>query len=277
MIIIDLSQILYSSILASVRDYQELDEDFFRHITLNVIRSNYMKFKHSYGQLVIAIDDKKNWRKDIFPYYKAARATTRAKSTLDWKTIYTWMEMIQDELKTYFPYPVVKVENGEADDVIASLCLNIKEEILILSGDKDFGQLQKLPNIKQYDPLRKRWIEVSDPASFLKELIIRGDVSDGIPNIMSLDSCFVNKVRQKVMTKPRFEFFMMTDPKDYEEEHYRGFCRNGQLIDFAFIPNSLITEVGNCYESQLGKMGNLWTYFMSKKLPNLMESINDFR
>ncbi len=279
MILLDLSQILYSSIMASIKDYQDLNEDFFRHIALNVIRSNYMKFKHSYGKLVVAIDSPSNWRKDIFPYYKAARAEARAANGLDWKKIHGWMRMIENELKNYFPYAVVGVDKAEADDVIATICMAsfTGEEILILSADKDYGQLQHLGFVKQFDPLRKRWIEIEKPREFLKDLIIRGDVSDGIPNILSMDSCFVSKMRQKPMTKDRVTFFMENDPMDYDELALRGFRRNEGLIDLHKIPPNIQASILAVWVHEGVKGGNLWGYFKEKNLPNLLHSINDFR
>ena len=60
---------------------------------------------------------------------------------------------------------------AEADDIIATLCnrfgKTLKAEddidILIISGDKDFAQLQKYANVEQYSPVTKKWIRISNP------------------------------------------------------------------------------------------------------------------
>ena len=142
MILLDLSQILYSTIHAGLRDTTEIDEDFLRHITLNTIRSNNNKFRNEYGELILATDAKNNWRKKVFPYYKANRAKTRAKQILNWPKIFEFMDTIRTELKEYFAYPVIHVDGAEGDDIIATLAaIRGTTKLLIISADKDFAQL----------------------------------------------------------------------------------------------------------------------------------------
>ena len=49
------------------------------------------------------------------------------------------------------------------------------EDILILSGDKDFIQLQKFENVKQYSPTTKKYVDDLDPKQYVFEHIIKGD------------------------------------------------------------------------------------------------------
>jgi len=279
MILLDLSQVLYSTIMAGMRDTNVIDEDFLRHIALNCIRANYHKFKNEYGRLIIATDAKENWRKKIFPYYKLSRARAKNKSLLDWPRIHQIMDTLREELTEYFPYPVIQVDGAEGDDIIAALCFNTPAEtILILSEDKDFAQLQFMQNIKQYGPIRKRWIEVNNPVAFLKEHIIRGDASDGIPNILSRDSVFATSGNQGRMTQPRFDMFMTCEPEQYENEHQRNFFRNQQLINLANAPTVLHQAILAATETQTQKnnKGKLFNYFMDKNLKHLMQDIGDF-
>ena len=51
----------------------------------------------------------------------------------------------------------IQVDRAEADDIIGTLCnrfgkMKTKDDIkiLIISGDKDFAQLQKYANVEQY-------------------------------------------------------------------------------------------------------------------------------
>jgi len=93
------------------------------------------------------------------------------------RVIFDCLGKIRQELKDYFPYRVIDVESAEADDIIAALVhMHGKivsspsdEKILILSGDKDFIQLHIYSNVRQYDPVRKKFIEHNDPERYLKE------------------------------------------------------------------------------------------------------------
>jgi hypothetical protein len=64
------------------------------------------------------------------------------------------------------------------------------EDILIISSDGDFLQLQQYNGksnytIKQYNHAKKKFVVSENPLEELKEKIIQGDKGDGIPNIMS--------------------------------------------------------------------------------------------
>lgn len=261
-----------------------IDEDMFRHMVLNVLRSYRVKFKE-YGEIVIACDDKKSWRREQFPLYKANRKKNREESELDWGAIFHCLNTVKDELKNYFPYRVVHVESAEADDVIATLCMRFgsilatKEKILILSGDKDFVQLHVYSNVEQFDPVNKRFIKNADPHQYLREHILKGDRGDGIPNILSPDSCLVDGERQKPLRADKLALWTSTPDlqKILTEEQYMRFKRNEMLIDLHNIPQHLQDEIHEQYEAEGGKKRDrLFQYFIDHKLKYLMEHISEF-
>lgn len=90
MIIVDLNQVMISNFMAQVGNHTNItiDENLFRHMVLNSIRSYNTKFKAEYGEMVIACDAGNNWRRDVFPYYKANRKKARQKSDVDWNTVF---------------------------------------------------------------------------------------------------------------------------------------------------------------------------------------------
>jgi hypothetical protein len=240
-----------------------------------------MKFKDEYGELVIACDDRKFWRRDIFPYYKANRKKSRAKSELNWTQIFDALHKIRDELKMFFPYRVVQVDGAEADDIIGSLVMkygDTSEKILVLSGDKDFVQLQRYNNVKQFDPVQKKFRTTNDPDRFIKEHIMRGDIGDGIPNFLSSDNCLVVGERQKPVASKKLDVWVNQKPEEFcDERMLRGYRRNQQLVDLTFIPQNIQDDIIVEYEAQAGKdRKNLFNYFIEKKLKNLIESINEF-
>lgn len=284
MILLDFNQVCIANLMAQIGNHTntEIEEGLLRHMVLNTIRSLKSKFSEEYGELIICCDDKKVWRKDVFKFYKANRRAAREESELDWNAIFNSLNKIKAELREFFPYRVIQVEGAEADDVIGALTvangnmLNTGEKILILSGDKDFGQLQVFGNVKQYDPVRKKDIKHSDPAKFTRELILKGDVGDGIPNILSPDDCLVNKVRQKPLRLEKFSH--IKNPRlELKEEQLRNWIRNEQLIDLTFIPEHIQNRVHEEFAAQAGKgRSKIFNYFVTNKLKLLIESINEF-
>jgi 5'-3' exonuclease len=250
---------------------------------LNSIRSNRKKFHDEYGEIVICADGKNSWRKTVFPYYKSNRKKSREESELDWNELFRIMGVIRDELNEYFPYKVLHFDSLEADDVIGIICNNHgrmlndgSEKFLILSGDKDYIQLHKYANVKQYSPTMKKWIENSNPDKYLTEHILRGDKGDGIPNILSPDNCIAVGERQKPMTAKRIQEFI-TNPDSMDEITKHRFERNKKLIDLDQIPDQYKDLVTKTYDTDKGvRRSGLMNFFMSRGLKNLMTDIQDF-
>jgi 5'-3' exonuclease len=102
-----------------------------------------LKFKEEYGTMVLCSDAGNPWRRDFFPNYKYSRKQSRLDGPFDWDNIFKIITEIKNEIAKSFPYVVMYVENAEADDIIAILCkLREEDKYLIISGDKDFIQLQ---------------------------------------------------------------------------------------------------------------------------------------
>ena len=290
MIIIDLNQVMVSNLMMQLGNHTDakIEEGLVRHMVLNAIRSYKQKFGEEYGEIIIACDDKNYWRRKIYPYYKANRKKSREESDIDWTSIFECFNKIRDELKEYFPYRVLKVDTAEADDIIGALAMKYgaqlnndsTEKIVIISGDKDFVQLQRFSNVEQYDPVRKKKIEHSDPIAMLKEHIIRGDTGDGVPNFLSDDRCLVDHVRQKKITEKKLEIWLTQDVDTFDTDLKRNFMRNAQLIDLGYTPKNIFDASVDAYEQQKQTCGikrsKIFNYFIKHKLKNLMESIGEF-
>ena len=281
MVLIDLSQIMIATLMAQLKGKKaDIDEELLRHMILNMIRANRLKFREDFGEIVICCDSGNVWRKDIFPYYKARRKTDRDESPLDWNQFFTMMNKIRDEIRDYFPYKVIRVDKAEADDIIAVITKECcyQEKILILSGDKDYQQLQKYPNVSQYNPVLKKWLKCVNPEAYLKEHIIKaGD--DGIPNILSKDSSFVEKIRQTPITAKRLATYMSGEPEEtMDTQTLRNYNRNKILIDFNEIPKYISDEILEQFYNPQGATdrSQLFNYFITHKLKNLMTSVGEF-
>ena len=258
-----------------------VDETLVRHMILNTIRTYVKKYKESHGpEVVIACDSKNYWRRSIFPQYKAGRKKARESSGHDWNTIFDCLNKIRDELKLHSPYKVIEIETCEADDIIAVLAMKFAatQKVMILSSDKDFAQLQRFPNVEQYSPILKKAIKEPLPLAQLKQLIIRGDKGDGIPNILSADDCLVTATRQKPITEAKIINWMNQSPEDFcTEEMLRNFRRNEMLIDLTKIPESLKQTILDTYESsKCHTRQEFMNYMISNRLKNLIEVIDEF-
>ena len=256
-----------------------VEETLVRHMVLNTIRANVRKFRE-FGEVVIACDGKNYWRKGIFPYYKAHRKKARAESGHDWASIFDCLGKVRDELQEFSPYKVIHIEGAEADDIIGVLTKRhaSNEKVLILSSDKDFMQLHVNPNVSQYSTTMKKSIKTNDAGYQLKEMIIKGDAGDGIPNILSADNSIVDGIRQKAITKKKLDEMMnIVVPLDGTDEMKRNWSRNQQLIDLSFIPKEIVQTIIDRYEEVKPATRNQFTnYLIEKRLKNLLEVVDEF-
>jgi len=273
-ILIDLNQVVFSSLTVQK---EEINESLVRHIVLNTLRIIRNKFFDKYGEIVITSDNKHYWRKDVFPYYKANRKKDRDASAYNWPVIFECVNKIKQELKEVFPYKFLDVRGAEADDIIAVIIekIPVNERALIISGDKDFIQLHNLkPYVEQYDPVKKKWIKHPNPAEFLKEHVIRGDRSDGVPNIRSSDSCLSTGERQKTISSKMLNSWL---EGGIPPEFQRNYERNKMLIDMKEIPVELKEKIMYAYNTMpVGNRGKLFDYFIASRLKNLMAHISEF-
>jgi len=263
----------------------ELEEDMIRHIILNQLRMYNKKYRNTYGQMVIACEGR-SWRKDHFPNYKANRTKTREADTAKWDEIFRIINLIKEEIQENLPYRVVQVEKAEADDIIGTLVemtqdFGKHEDIMIVSNDKDFLQLQKYSNVKQFSPMKKKEITEKNPRLFLQEHIIRGDSTDGIPNILSDDNVFVTEGERQKPVRQKFIDEVIADLDEgellYAASWYRNYCRNEKMIDLALTPEDIKQNIINTYENvKVAGTNRLLGYLVKKRCRNLIEVIEEF-
>ena len=267
------------------RNAVELSEDLVRHMVLNSLRGHNKKFRKEYGEMVIACDSKNVWRREVYPNYKAGRKATREKSEHDWDTIFSMLHTIKDEIRSFLPYKVIELETAEADDIIATLVKrtqnqvgpNHEKKVLILSGDKDFIQLHG-PNVKQYNPVLNKFVgKGEDPTIYIKEHILKGDRSDGIPNVLSDDNVFIEGRRQRPLSKKKIESWVNEVFMTFTEEEQKNYNRNRQLIDLSCIPPELEEKIINEFiDAKVASRDKILNYFITKKLKTLIEVIDEF-
>ena len=287
MIIVDLNQIMISNLMVQIngRNAVELSESLVRHMVLNSLRGHNKKFRKEYGEMIIACDSKNVWRREIFPNYKAGRKATREKSQHDWASIFKILTDIKNEIKTFLPYKVIEVETTEADDIIATLVKRVKrivgpnheKRVLILSGDKDFIQLHG-PAVRQYNPVLAKYVgKDENPSIYIREHILKGDRSDGIPNVLSDDNVFIEGRRQRPLSKKRINDWVNQVYMTFTEEEQKNYNRNRKLIDLNCIPREIEDKINNEFNDvKVASRDKILGYFINKKLKTLIESIDEF-
>lgn len=125
------------------------------HICFNSLRQIWKKFDANH--VVIALD-KKSWRREVYPDYKAHRRVQEAlktKSEIQDDSLYfETMNHFIEFLKKRTNVTVLEAVGCEADDFIARwIDLHPNDQHVILSGDSDFHQLLS-DNVTIYDGVK---------------------------------------------------------------------------------------------------------------------------
>ena len=285
MIIVDYSGIALASIIIN----KSFDEGLIRHMILNSLRMYRTKYKEEFGELVIAVDGANNWRRKAFPQYKASRKKDRDKSSFDWGEAFRILHMVKDEIKENFPYKVIHIDGCEADDVIGSLVTMNPDhnndykpqKVMIVSSDRDFLQLQRFKNVRQFSPLLKKELIEKNPRLYLQTHIIKGDKGDGVPNILSDDNTFVEGFRQTPMSKKKIDNIIQDLEEGellYAASWYRNYCRNKKLIDLTETPEDLRKQIINSFIEQdvWSNKFKTFNYLVTKRCNNLIDSVQEF-
>ena len=281
MILIDYSQIALSNIIVQKLN----DESMIRHMILNSIRMYNKKHRDEYGEVVICADGMNTWRKEFFPEYKAHRKKNREESDQDWNEIFRILHTVRDEIRDYLPYKVVHMEGVEADDIIGTLTMQTQEfgmdePVMIISSDKDFIQLQKYKNVKQWSPIQKKFVTDKNPRTYLFNHIMRGDSGDGVPNVLSADDTFISENSQTPLRQTRIDNWLENSDnlrEHMDEDTYRNYQRNKKLIDLTDIPDNIQESIINTFNGQT-KTPNMkvLNYLIKKRCNHLIEVVEEF-
>ena len=281
MIIVDYNGIALGTIIVQ----KELNEEMIRHMILNTIRMYRSKFTKEYGEVVIAADGPNNWRRGAFPQYKANRRKNRDESDFDWAEAFRILNLVREEIRDNFPYKVVHIEGCEADDVIGTIVEQTNEfgnyePVMIISADKDFAQLQRFDHVAQFSPLTKKFIKEDHARLNLATHIIKGDASDGVPNIFSDDNVFVEGLRQTPASKKKVTEVLnyLDSPDTPEPSWWRNWQRNQMLIDLTKTPQHLKDQILESFNSQdpWSNKGKVLPYLINKNCKLLIECVEEF-
>lgn len=295
-ILLDYSQVAIGAAFSFSADLEKGKDaskaaDILRHTTLSSILNYKKTYGNKFGDMIICVDGKNNWRKKVFPEYKAHRAGARQESKMDWSQLFNLIDILRADLTEVFPYRVICEEEAEGDDVIAVLTKHITENetidvgivqeappILIVSSDGDFKQLHKHKNVKQWNPLMKKLVK-SPEKNFLLEKIVRGDPGDGVPNIRMQDNAIVTGMRQKPITEKFLNEVCAVREAGWNsmKSEQRNFQRNQTLIDFDYIPERIAKSILSKYTAPPKRdLNKIMQYLIKHKCRMLLNDLQSF-
>lgn len=225
-LLIDTNNLSMRCLFALAYDPTDTTFSIYKNAFLSSLCKSVRQFKPN--KIVFCMEGFHNWRRDVFTDYKCSRAPGRDASLVDFDSFFKMNnEFIEDLSKSLQNCLFLKVFRLEADDLIALTTKYMQQwDITLISTDKDFYQLHKYPNFKQWDPIKNRYIQVIDPNVALMQKIITGDKSDDIPQ---LKKGVGPKTVEKILIEGLQDWLMKNDLQ-------QRFDENRRLIDFDFIP-----------------------------------------
>lgn len=196
----------------------------------------------------------KNFRKRLYPEYKAQRDLARQRFSI--KNLKPYIQDVLFKelgLETALGYRIVKVDGCESDDIIATIFKNYTGYMkrILFSSDKDFLQLK---DVIQYDCWGKR-VErtirdvVDEPVGrndFLLWKIIRGDQSDNIKNVFPK---YGDKKSWELVNDRKKLRQMLSE----NNSAFERFKLNSTLIDFDNIPKDYTKRIMKVVDEKLSE------------------------
>jgi len=123
-------------------------------------------------------------------------------------------------------------------------------------------------------------VKDDNPVKYIFEHILKGDSSDGVPNVLSSDDCLVNNIRQSPMTKKKLEYWWENRNNlkgVMPTEVFRNYIRNRQMIDLNCTPKDIYNSAVSQYENyQYPHRSNILTYLVNHRMKMLIDSASEF-
>lgn len=284
MVLFDLNHVAYRCLFAGINDIKDVGWAYFKHIMYNHIFAVCKKFNAT--EVILCVDSSENWRKKIYPEYKATRKEQREEQKdIDWNAFFTAFREFTEEVKQYFPFYVLQIKYMEADDIAAIIARDYqKYEKIIVTSDGDYTQLLKYNNVKIWDPIKMAFRNSDDPQKDLQIKILMGDKGDNIPSVKPRVG---EKTAEKLINDPELlkEMFNDTTPSYTQkdgtvvtmgEEYREKYKLNTALIDLSRIPDVLTNALKkNLAEYELPTGKDIFSYFSKNKFREFMRRMQE--
>lgn len=226
---------------------------YWKHLTLQSILA--IVNKEEWNKVIFCYDSRGYWRNKIYPAYKANRKGEKAASRIDFETFIIEINQFTEALKEQFTTVYhLEVKEAEADDVagvIAKELSDAGESVTIMTGDKDYKQLLKYPNIEIYDPKTKKNMTSLNIAKEMEIKYVMGDKGDNIFAIKPKTA----KVRATYLVESgkihEMHVQYHEDKSKLTEEEVSMVERyelNRQLICWDYIPENIQNEISRMFK-----------------------------
>ena len=193
------------------------------------------------------------WRTQMHCDYKGDRVDLSLKTDFKPTFDYTYNTMIPNFIKTYPNIKSLRVEKMEADDLIAIICMELKDkhpnrQIYLVSGDEDFLQLARsnltFINYKVKTPFV---LTEEDGYKSLHNNFINGDVSDCIPSIFpkvpKVPKGKRIKKKEILESDAKLNEYLESNPDAKKQYEF-----NQKMIDFKNIPKLYYNKVTKLFK-----------------------------
>lgn len=232
-------------------------------------------FKEDVGEIILAIDDRKSWRKLFWDRYKESRKGKREASKINWDVFHHEYKKFTDEIQDHLPFKVLLVENAEADDIIGIIANKDNREYTIISNDEDYLQLVS-DRVKLYNPNKSQFMECANTEEFIIKKSLTGQPKDDIFNIKTPLDWPLGK------RKPGFGDVSAKKVMDYGYEKWllennlvERFHINRTLIDFKLIPCVIKNRILNEYNNyKLAPPDKIYNFFYNNKFTGYLEDFS---
>lgn len=177
------------------------------------------------------LEGRAQFRYDLLPSYKENRIIKRAAKSQEESTKFLDDANEIIRLLQYLPITIARASNYEADDLIGTICDQLKDEDLtVITNDMDYIQLLQrgYKNITVFNPIKK--IAMEAPSyNFIPFRCLAGDKSDNIPALLKPAKAL------KTINDPQlFQAFLAS------EGNRSLFNINKKLITFQMVPEEEI-------------------------------------
>lgn len=193
--VLDTSHLLFAVASAHARNSAQDPKDLAGlavHSAINVLNKYYKKFKP--GEIALIFEGRKNWRK---AYTRSEKCISqrlykgnREKGGDSMEVFFELINAFQEMVRTHSSLLCLQHDDLEGDDSFAAYVQSFDgmedEEVIGVSGDRDFVSLLKQKNFTLINPdtgkprLVKDVCGVDDAEYFMFEKAIRGDKGDNV-------------------------------------------------------------------------------------------------
>lgn len=274
-VIIDGHNLIFRTIFISEKHNTQFgtedDETFsyWKYIFIKSIMGVISNFEPT--KLILVMDSKNTWRKEYYSEYKAQRKSARDNSKIDFAKFFPVLDSFYEDLQKTIPNIMhLKVDRCEGDDIIAVAVKYFKDaDVEIISTDRDLNQMLVEKRVKQYDPIKRAYINPLNPAVDLESKIITGDKSDNIPAIKPKCGPVT---AAKIITENLLEG-LLEDP-----EIKANYDRNRLLIDLGKIPSDIVQSVNDSINSYtLNKFigSKMFNFAIKHRLASMLDNIQE--